>query len=94
MEEEKKVLSVLGVMRDPTPRDKVFVTMDHSGDKKEIWDPDNRDEVDAARETYNRLVKKGYLAFKVKRDAEKGSQIHEFDPDAGKMILCPPVVGG
>jgi hypothetical protein len=68
--------------------------MDGSGDKKEIWDPDNHDEVDAARETFNRLTKKGYLAFKVKRDGEKGSQIHEFDADAGKIILCPPVQGG
>jgi hypothetical protein len=81
-------------MRDPKPNDRMIVMMDHSGDKKEIWDPDSRDEVDAARETYNRLTKKGYLCFKVKKDGEKGSQIHEFDPDAGKMIMVPPIVGG
>lgn len=65
------------------------------GDKKEIWDPSNEDEVESARATFNRLTKKGYKAFEVGAGGKKSSrEITEFDPDLGKMILVQPVAGG
>ena len=64
------------------------------GDTKVIWDPKNDDEVEAAEEQFDSLVDKGFLAFKVKKDGSKGTQIKEFDPKAGKIILVPKIVGG
>jgi hypothetical protein len=65
------------------------------GDTKTIWNPDNPDEVAAAKATFDQLVgKKGYLAFTVKKDGEKGERITEFDPKLGKVILVPRMVGG
>ncbi len=68
--------------------------MDHTGDTKIIWNSENKDETDAARETFNRLTKKGHKAYMVKKDGEKGEVITEFDPDAEKIILAPQMVGG
>lgn len=68
--------------------------MDHTGDTKLMWDRTRPDEVDAARDTFNKLRAKGYLAYTVKPDGGSGTVITEFDPLAEKIILSPPVVGG
>lgn len=65
-----------------------------AGDTKLIWDGGNQDEVDAARETFKRLKGKGYAAYAVKKDGEKGKVVTEFDPEAEKIIMAPAVVGG
>jgi hypothetical protein len=68
--------------------------IDQTGDTKIIWSADNQDETEAARETFKRLKGKGYAAFSVKKDGEKGKILSEFDPEAEKIILAPPVRGG
>jgi hypothetical protein len=65
-----------------------------SGDTKKIWDKSNEDEVEDARASYDRLKKKGYLAFSVNKDGSKGEQMTEFDPDAERMIMVPQMQGG
>lgn len=71
-----------------------LIILDQTGDTKVIWDRKNQDEVDAAREQYNSLKKKGYMAYSVKEDGEKKKVIHDFDPEAEKLILTPPLRGG
>ena len=75
---------------------KVFMMeiMDSSGDTKKTWDPANAVEVEDARRSFETLVKKGYQAFAVGARGAKGEKIKEFDPDAGSLILVPPIVGG
>lgn len=68
--------------------------MDGTGDTKIIWDSTKKDEVAAAKKTYDDLKKKGYMAYAVKRDGEKGTLIHDFDEEAEKIILAPRMVGG
>lgn len=66
-----------------------------AGDTKHMWNPDNADEVKAAKKVWDDLVgKKRFLGFKVKKDGEPGEQLREFDPKAGKLIIAPPMVGG
>lgn len=72
----------------------LMIIMSHHGDKKEIWNPNNTDEVASAKAAFDALTKKGYAAFKVDDKGEKGEQIHAFDPNAGKMILAPAMKGG
>lgn len=71
-----------------------MAVMDRTGDTKTIWDKNNPDEVEAARSTFNRLTKKGYVAYTVVGEGKKGSVIKDFDPDAEKIILSPPLAGG
>jgi hypothetical protein len=66
----------------------------HEGDTKTIWNPNNTDEVENARRTYNDLRAKGYVAFKVDAKGEKGEQMTGFDAGAGKIIMVPPFQGG
>lgn len=71
-----------------------LVVLDKTGDTKIIWDPTKPAEVDHARATFNELRKKGYAAYSVNRKGDKGEVLREFDPEAEKMILAPPMVGG
>ena len=65
-----------------------------AGDTKIIWDKDNEDEVDAAEATFNKLVKKGFIAFSVKKDGSSGDKLKKFDADEEKIIMVAPMVGG
>ena len=64
------------------------------GDTKVIWDAENEHEVDAAKAQFDILIKKGFSAFKVKKDGEAGKKIKYFDPNAGSIIMVPMVAGG
>lgn len=68
--------------------------IDQTGDTKSIWDPSKKDEVEVAEDTFNKLKKKGYAIYSVKKNGDQGKIMHKFDPDAGRMIAVPPVVGG
>jgi hypothetical protein len=68
--------------------------IDSTGDTKIIWDATKEAEVENARRTFNDLRKKKYNAYAVKKDGEKGSVVTEFDPDAEKIIMAPPMAGG
>lgn len=89
---EMRVLGSAEVLKRVLPKDlNVEIT---GGDTKIIWSSDNRDEVENARRTFNDLKAKGYAAFSVKKDGERGSQIREFDRDAEKLIMVPQLRGG
>jgi hypothetical protein len=65
------------------------------GDTKIIWDPENEAEVESARRTFSDLVgARRFLAFRVAGEGRKGEQIREFDPDAEKLVITPPMAGG
>lgn len=68
--------------------------MDRTGDTKIIWDSGNDDEVENARRTFKDLKKKGYLAYKVKKGGDKGEVVSEFDSEAERLIMAPPLAGG
>ena len=72
-----------------------MAVMDRSGDTKVIWDKNNPDEVENARRTFDELRKKGFLAYSVQgRQGDKGELIREFDPEAERLIMAPPMQGG
>lgn len=66
------------------------------GDVEVSWAPGNDDEIGAARETFDRLRRRGYLAYKTSGSGSRKSrdQIREFDPAAGRIVMVPPLAGG
>ncbi|MHA1621623.1 MAG: hypothetical protein ACTSVO_05715 [Candidatus Heimdallarchaeaceae archaeon] len=68
--------------------------IDKTGDTKVMWDKNNDDEVEAAEDQFDNLIDKGFTAYKVKKDGEKGGKIKKFDAKAGKIIMVPKIVGG
>lgn len=66
----------------------------HEGDSELTWNTRNAAEVDAARELFNSLKAKRYLAYRVTGDGTTGEVMTEFDPRAGRVIMQPQNVGG
>jgi hypothetical protein len=72
----------------------ILKILDHHGDSRQTWNPESQAEVDAAKATFTRLKKKGYLAYTVEEDGSRGEVIGQFDPTAGRIIMAPQLVGG
>lgn len=72
----------------------VMSILDSTGDTKLMWDPSDDNEVDAARASFDSLVKKGFRAFRVDAKGEPGVRIERFMPNAEKIILVPQLAGG
>lgn len=68
--------------------------LDRTGDTRTMWDPNRPTEVEAARKTFDRLRKQGYLAYRVNEAGDKGEVMREFDATAGKVIMQPQLAGG
>lgn len=71
-----------------------MLILDRTGDTRVMWDPNNVEEVAVARKTFDDLKAKRFIAYSVQASGDKGEVIREFDPQAGKIILAPPMVGG
>jgi len=93
----EQIVGVVGENKTRAMRDgdHELARMGIEGDVKTIWDKGNRDEVANARRTFDDLRAKGYLAFHVTgKNGDQGEQMDEFDPDAERMIMIPPMQGG
>jgi hypothetical protein len=64
------------------------------GDQAIHWDPDKKEDVKEAEETFDRFLKKGYLAYTLNKKGKKGAQIKTFDPDLEVIHFAKKVVGG
>lgn len=66
------------------------------GDVKVSWAPGNADETETARATFDRMLGKGYLAYRTSGRGSRAQrdQIREFDPQAGEITMVPPLAGG
>jgi len=71
-----------------------IAVMDRTGDTKTIWDPNKPDEIEMAKQTFDRLKTKGYAIFTVGKNGQKDEVMHKFDPKAEKMIAVAPIAGG
>ena len=84
-----------GTTRPMRPGDGLLEVMGVEGDTKTVWDPTNEDEVENAEATFDRLKEKGYIAYRVVDEGgTKGEVMTKFNPDAGRMIMAPPLQGG
>ena len=68
--------------------------LNFEGDHRQTWDPENADEVEAARKLCDDLKSKGFLAYSVKGKGEPDKLLRRFDPEAGRVIMKPPMAGG
>ena len=78
-----------------SPNQGLMAVMNETGDKKTIWDRTQPIEVEAARNEFDFMKGKGYMAYNVEgKDGKKGTVMHAFDPKAEKIIFAPPMRGG
>lgn len=65
------------------------------GDTKIIWDKNSAAECEAAKSTFDKLLAKGYVAFRAEGEkGDKGSQIKTWEPAAERIIMIPKIQGG
>lgn len=65
--------------------------LNHEGDTRYTWNRNNKAECEAAKEHFEALRLKGFLAFKVRRiTGIKGEAVQEFNAEAGKYIYVAP----
>jgi hypothetical protein len=77
------------------PNQSVMAEINSSGDFKTIWDRTKPDEVELARNAFRAAKTKGFMAYKVEgKEGKRGEVLHDFDPDAERIILAPPMRGG
>ena len=72
----------------------VLEVLDHTGDTKIEWNPRVQAEVDVAKSTFDSLKAKGYLAYKLDRNGERGEVIRSFDAQAERIVMNPQMQGG
>lgn len=71
-----------------------LAVLDRTGDTRLQWSKHNPEKVTAAENRFKELKAKGYAAFKVNKDGDKGIQIDDFDPSAERLIMIPQIIGG
>jgi hypothetical protein len=64
------------------------------GDTKVTWDRSKPDEVEAAKAAFDKLMAKGYTAFRAETGDRKGEKLTNWDPTAERIILVPRISGG
>jgi hypothetical protein len=85
----------LTIDEDPVNGKHYMAITDETGDTKHMWSKDNADEVEMAKDMFDKMKKKGYAAFRVTgKKGEQGEQMLNFDPDAERIIFTKPLVGG
>jgi len=68
--------------------------MDHSGHKELLWSPDQVEDTEIARKTFDELIKRGYSAFGGATDTEAKHALKKFDPTMKEIVMVPTIVGG
>lgn len=68
--------------------------MDITGHTELKWNMEKLDELDTAKEIFDRLVAQGYTAFGSETSTEAKHAIKEFDPTMEEVVMVPRIVGG
>jgi hypothetical protein len=71
----------------------IQIVMDHTGDSRYSYDPNDAQELAEAEQRFYELTKVGFTAA-VRTGAGQVSQIRSFDPNAEESVFFPRLVGG
>ena len=69
------------------------IVMDHTGDSRHSFDPQNTEAVASAESRFKELAEAGYIAA-VRTHAGESHRIKSFDPSADETLFFPRLVGG
>jgi hypothetical protein len=64
------------------------------GDRRMQWNPSDPMQVAKVKEEFKALRNKGYAAYSVNSKGDRGTVINDFDPQAERIIMALPMVGG
>ena len=67
---------------------------DRNGDTTVSWETTNQEQVAAAQQQFEALVKQGFTAYAFKNAGEAGEVTKTFNPEVERILVMPQVVGG
>lgn len=68
--------------------------LNQEGDTTVEWDPDDSNQVEMVKKSFNDMKAKGYRFFEKKKGGEPGRRIDVFDPSIEKMVMVKQIVAG
>lgn len=71
-----------------------LLILDDTGHTRMQWNKKNPDEVAAAKTRFDELRRQGYMAYTVNKAGDQGVVLHDFDPEAERIIMHKQTVGG
>jgi hypothetical protein len=71
----------------------IHIVMDHSGDTRHPFNPDNPEALAKAEERFKELTGLGFTAA-VRTASGEVSRVRSFDPTAEETLFVPRLVGG
>ncbi len=71
----------------------IQIVMDHTGDSRHPFDPNDAKELAKAEQRFFELTKAGFTAA-IRSGPGQVSQIRSFDPSAEETVFFPRLVGG
>jgi hypothetical protein len=69
------------------------IVMDHTGDRRYPFDPQNAEAVAKAEERFKELTGAGYFAA-ARTSAGESHRLKSFDPNVEETLFFPRLVGG
>ncbi|QOZ38100.1 hypothetical protein [Bradyrhizobium sp. CCBAU 53421] len=70
-----------------------ILVMDHSGDTKQQFDPNDSEQLAWAHARFSELTSDGYTAA-VRRSSGEAALVRTLDPTAEETLFYPRLVGG
>jgi len=70
----------------------VMRVMGPEGDRPVEWDTEVQETVEVAATTFARLLLSGHVGFVTSERPSR--KLEEFDPEAGRIVVVMPMVGG
>lgn len=68
--------------------------MDGDREETQRWGPESEGETEAARERFEHLRARGFMACRASAGVRDGGPLTRFDPDAEEILLIRFVDGG
>lgn len=68
--------------------------MDETGDTRMQWDKNNPAEIAKAKQRFDELKAKGYMAYSLNKKGTQGDVMQDFDPNAERIIMHSQMIGG
>ena len=86
--ENKEVKEFVLVPPEMHPETAIMRILDDNGDSRILWNRNNVDEVQEAKDKFEEYKKKGYKAYVCRRDGSKGSKVDTFDVLMEELIMA------
>ena len=67
--------------------------LDDTGHTTLTWKPEVEDSVKAVKVEFDAIIKRGWVAYGVTSKGQP-TQIKKFDPQADRIVMSAPLVGG